>query len=155
MRATTGATGLRSVAGMSRTLLAATAPRTASLAFARVFRTVTWAQLALVFGQALLAGQFLAGADLVWLHGLNAHLIQFLGLGHVLTGVLLWRPGRGPAWPALAALALWLLESTQIGLGYAGLVGAHVPVGVALVALLIALLTGTRHLSRPLDPRSP
>lgn len=126
-----------------------------ALPFARAFRAVAWAELALVFAQALLAGQFLGGADLVWLHGINAHVLQLLGLGHLVIGVLLWRPGRGPGWPALSALALLWLVSLQVGLGYIRQLDAHVPLGVALLGLLIALLAGTRHLSRATDPIDP
>jgi len=140
---------------------AATTPATpatgGALRFARPFRTIVWAELTLVFAQALLAGQFLDGADLVWLHGINAHLLQLLSLGHVAIGVLLWRPGRGPGWPALAAVVLLWLVSLQLGLGYIHQLDAHVPLGVALLSLLIALLAGTRNLSRTThstDPRT-
>lgn len=125
----------------------------AAVPFARAFRGLAWIELTLVFGQALLAGQFLGGADLVWLHGINAHVLQLLSLAHLVIGVLLWRPGRGPGWPALAALVLLWLVSLQIGLGYVRQLGAHVPLGVALFGLLVALLAASRHLSRPPDLR--
>lgn len=141
---------------MTATTATAAAPATdRALPFARAFRAVAWAELTLVFAQALLAGQFLDGADLVWLHGINAHVLQLFSLGHLVVGVLLWRPGRGPGWPALAALVLLWLVSLQVGLGYIRQLDAHVPLGVALLGLLIALLAGTRRLSRATDATAP
>ena len=53
--------------------------------------------------------------------------------------VLFWRPGRGPGWPALATAALFFAEGMQIGMGYTRVLAIHVPLGVAIVASLLAL----------------
>jgi hypothetical protein len=65
-----------------------------------------------------------------------------------------WRPGRGPGWPALASLALLLAEELQLGFGYARILALHVPLGVAIFGLTVAILIGTGRLTRvEPDPR--
>jgi hypothetical protein len=68
--------------------------------------------------------------------------------------VLVWRPGRGPGWPALASLALLLAEEFQMGFGYARLLGLHVPLGVAIFGLTVVMVVGTRRLTR-VEPGPP
>src|SRR5690606_9306184 len=57
------------------------------------------------------------------------------GLATVVAGVLIRRPGRGPLWPTLAALAVLLVGFVQSMLGGSGDLALHVPMGVALTAL--------------------
>lgn len=60
-----------------------------------------------------------------------------------------WRPGRGPGWPALASLALLLAEILQLGFGYGRVLALHVPLGVAIFGLTVALALGAWRLGRP------
>ena len=117
--------------------------------FARPLRAIVLLHAALVLTQAALAGQFLAGHG-AWLrvHETNAGIIQLVGLVQLVVAVLLWRPGRGPGWPALASLALLVAEELQIGFGYARVLALHVPLGVAIFGLTVALLVGTGRLVR-------
>ena len=117
--------------------------------FARPLRAIVLLHAVLVLTQAALAGQFLAGHG-AWLrvHETNAGIIQLVGLVQLVVAVLLWRPGRGPGWPALASLALLVAEELQIGFGYARVLALHVPLGVAIFGLTVAMLVGTGRLTR-------
>jgi hypothetical protein len=117
--------------------------------FARPLRAIVLLHAALILTQAVLAGQFLSGHE-TWLrvHETNAGIIQLIGLVQLVVAVLVWRPGGGPGWPALTSLALLLAEEFQIGFGYARLLALHVPLGVAIFGLTVALLVGTGRLTR-------
>ena len=85
---------------------------------ARPLRVIVLLHAVLVFVQAAAAGQFLAG-HAAWLrvHETNAGIIHLVALVQLVVAILVWRPGRGPGWPALASLALLLAEEFQMGLG--------------------------------------
>jgi hypothetical protein len=116
---------------------------------ARPLRVVVLLHTALILAQAAFAGQFLAG-DGAWVrvHEANAGIIHMVGFFQLVLAVLVWRPGRGPGWPALASLALLLAEELQLGFGYARILALHVPLGVAIFGLAVAILVGTRRLTR-------
>ncbi|GII03411.1 hypothetical protein [Planobispora takensis] len=84
-------------------------------------------------GQALPADGMLAEPHVM--AGLAVHVIALL---QIVAAVLVWRPGRGAGWPALASLGLFL-----IGMGQHftwQLLGTHVPSGLALFGLTLAVL---------------
>jgi hypothetical protein len=69
--------------------------------------------------------------------------------------VVRWRSG-GPGWEALAGLALLLAIVVQSAMGQSGQVAVHVPLGVAILGLVGALLGRTRNLARSsTDPSAP
>ena len=112
-------------------------------------RAVVLAHAALVLAQAAFAGRYLSGdAAGLRLHERNAELIVTLAVVQLVLAVLVWRPGRGPAWPALASLALWLAEVAQMSLGYGRVLGVHVPLGMAIFGLTVVLAIGTWRLPR-------
>jgi hypothetical protein len=116
---------------------------------ARPLRVVVLLHAALVLAQAAFAGQFLGG-DGAWVrvHEANAGIIYMVGLVQLVLAILVWRPGRGPGWPALASLVLLLAEQLQMGFGYARILALHVPLGVAIFGLTVAMAVGTRRLTR-------
>ena len=75
-------------------------------------------------------------------------LIPLLALLAVVLAVVLWRSG-GPGWIALASLALLLAIVVQSAMGQGGQVAVHVPLGVAILGLIGALLGRTRRLAPP------
>ncbi|WP_412540632.1 hypothetical protein R8Z50_33340 [Longispora sp. K20-0274] len=96
--------------------------------------------LGLVLTQAALAGGFISGnVKLLGIHSANAILIALISMVLVPCTVLLVRPGRGPAWPIAASIALWVLIITQIGLGYGRVLQGHVPLGMSIFGILAAL----------------
>ena len=104
------------------------------------FRVLTTVSAILLFDQAIFAGQFLAGDyDAVRIHGDNASLAGIaVFLTTVSAGLLRW-PGRGPWWPLAAYGLLCLLVVAQIVMGYRRVIGVHVPLGVAMIALAVGL----------------
>jgi hypothetical protein len=103
----------------------------------------------LVFAQAVFAGLFLDG-NAAWRqwHAVNGMLlIPLLALLAVVLAVVRWRSG-GPGWIALASLALLLAIVVQNAMGQSGQVAVHVPLGVAILGLIGALLGRTRNLDR-------
>jgi hypothetical protein len=104
----------------------------------------------LVFAQAVFAGLFLDGNQ-AWRdwHATNGMLlIPLLALLQLVLAVLLWRSG-GPGWIALASLALLLAIVLQNAMGQASQLAVHVPLGVAILGLIGALVARTRNLTPP------
>jgi hypothetical protein len=113
-------------------------------------RAVVLVHAAMVLAQAAFAGRFLAGdAAGLRAHETNAGLIELVALLQLVLAVAVWRPGRGPGWPAVASLALLLAEGFQIGMGYEGRLAVHVPLGVAIFGLLVASAVGSWRLALP------
>ena len=120
-------------------------------ALARAMSLVLWLLAVSVFAQAISAGLFLDGhgAWRDW-HAANGMvLLPLLALVQVVLAVLVWRPGRGPGWPAIAGVGLLVAVVLQNVMGQAGLLAVHVPLGVAIVGLVGTLLGRTRNLTRP------
>jgi hypothetical protein len=104
------------------------------------FRVVMSAAAVMLFDQAVFAGQFLAGTfGALHTHRANATYSGIAVLIAAAAGVLIRWPGRGPLWPALAALGLFGLIALQIVIGFARLLALHVPLGVAIIALAAGL----------------
>lgn len=105
-----------------------------------VFRVASTLAAIMLFDQAVFAGQFLSGSySSLHLHRENA---TYAGITVLLTGVaaVLQRwPGRGPAWPIFACLAIFGLIALQIVLGFARVITVHVPLGVATIMTAVAL----------------
>ena len=109
----------------------------------------------LVFAQAMFAGLFLDGNE-AWRdwHAVNGMLVlPLLALVVVVLAVLVWRAGHGPGWLALASVGLLLAIFVQIGMGQTSQLAVHVPLGVAILGLVGALLARTRTLTRVVSRR--
>jgi hypothetical protein len=106
-----------------------------------LFRIVVTAEAVLAFNQAVFAGRFINGDyGAVASHSTGAAITELVLMVEVVAAVLLWRPGRGPAWPILASLGLFLLVGVQIALGFSRALAVHVPLGVTVIALDILML---------------
>jgi cytochrome bd-type quinol oxidase subunit 2 len=117
---------------------------------ARALHVVLRLLAVLVFAQAVFAGLFLDGND-AWRdwHATNGMLLlPLLALVEVVLAVLVWRPGGGPGWIAVASVGLLLAIVIQIGMGQTSQLAVHVPLGVAILGLTGALLGPTRNLTR-------
>ncbi|GAB2485705.1 hypothetical protein [Streptosporangium sandarakinum] len=102
-------------------------------------RVLVTAQAAGLIVAASFAGQAVRGGEaLAETHVMAGMVVHLIALLQVVAAVLVWRPGRGAGWPALASLGLLL-----IGLGQHfswEMLGTHVPSGLALFGLAVAVL---------------
>ncbi|WP_248964493.1 hypothetical protein [Sphaerisporangium perillae] len=102
-------------------------------------RILVTAQAAGLIVAASFAGQGVKGGEaLAETHVMAGMVVHLIALVQIIAAVLVWRPGRGAGWPALASLALFL-----IGMGQhftTEMLGTHVPSGVMLFGLDVALL---------------
>ena len=106
-----------------------------------LFRTVVTCETALALGQAVLAGSFLSGhSGALDLHALNATATGLTAVAQTVAALLLWRPGGGPGWPALASAELFAAEAGQMARGYGRVLAVHVPLGVAVIAGTLLML---------------
>lgn len=110
-------------------------------------RTAAAVQAALVFAQAVLAGQLLSGnAAARAIHQqLGTEVITLVALLQVVLALMVWRPGRGPAWPIAVAAVTAVAVPLQIGMGFAGSLDVHIPLGVTILAVNLALAIGLRR----------
>ena len=107
-------------------------------------RVLATAHLTGVLAQAVLAGLFVTGdVDLLTWHRDNAGVTHSLLYLQLVAAVLLWRPGRGPLWPALASLGIVAAETVQVVLGQSRLVAPHFPLGMAVFGLSAAFTAWT------------
>jgi hypothetical protein len=104
-----------------------------------VIRVLAVVVLLQVLIQAALAGGFITGdVGLLGLHSANAILLVLTSAALLPATILLVRPGHGPWWPIMVSIALWVAIVFQVGLGFARLVGLHMPVGVSIMGLIAA-----------------
>jgi hypothetical protein len=103
-------------------------------------RIVVSLQVVAILVQAVTAGQLLNGDDgMKDVHGTGASVVHLLGLVQVVLAVLWWRPGRGAGWPALASLVLLIAGFVQSAVGGNHNLAIHVPLGVSLLGLGVAI----------------
>ena len=98
------------------------------------------AQLATAVLQPVLAGLFLTGdVDAITWHGLVGTLLGLLGLLAAVVTLVHVARGYGRWRVVGVATVAFLVTGVQLGIGYAGLVQAHVPLGVAVVTAIVLL----------------
>jgi hypothetical protein len=104
------------------------------------FRLIVTVHCALILLQAVLAGQYLSGVfDALAVHNANAGFVLLAGWAQAVAALLLWRPGRGPAWPLGASVLVCVAELMQMAAGMSRELGLHVPLGVTLFGATTAL----------------
>ena len=97
----------------------------------------------LVFGQAVLAGQRLAGVDVVDIHEMISHVLFGLSLVLAVVAVIAWRRGQLARWIGLVgAPGLFILMTAQAFAGYMRLFEVHVPLGAGLFGLALVVTVG-------------
>lgn len=121
--------------------------------YVRIFQILSWLVAAAYLGQAVLAGQFFSGTyAALGLHGTGgtvADVILFLGL--VIGALLRWH-AKGPIWPFWAMLGLLVVNQVQNGAGAARLVSLHIPLGVTMLALSVAIALAVPRARRSMGP---
>lgn len=101
-------------------------------------RIILLLHAALVCVQPILAGYFLAGeADAMDVHGPIGSTVWMAGFLQVLTAAVYWLGGGGRPWPLLWSALLVVAEFVQLTFGYLQNFAVHVPLGTAIVAVVI------------------
>jgi len=94
----------------------------------------------LMFGQAVLAGLFMGGMPGAFdLHREMATIAGVALMIGIVTTILARLVCRAPRWPIAASVGLLGLMSLQAFAGFRSLVALHVPLGVVVIALTVAL----------------
>jgi hypothetical protein len=102
-------------------------------------RWIVTLHMAALAAQVVFALLFLGGrSEMVPLHSTNAWVVLGLGFAQGLSVVSSW-PSGGKFWKSAAVLVV-LAEATQMYLGRAGSLAAHVTLGIVLWGLSLALL---------------
>jgi hypothetical protein len=87
--------------------------------------------VALLF-QSVTAGMLLSGPNGRSLHMATAIALVAIGVLHLVSAVLVWRPGGGSARFVPTAALLLVLTAVEAMLGDSGVKTVHVPLGVLL-----------------------
>lgn len=117
--------------------------------YRRLFHILSWLVVAGYFGQAVLAGQFFSGSygALGW-HGTGGTVADVIVFAAVVIGALLRWHAKGPVWPFWAALGLLVLNQAQNAAGAARLINLHIPLGVAMLGVSVAVALAVSRLGR-------
>ena len=116
------------------------APRRAPRASLWTMRVLLTGHLAAVLAQPVLAGRYLTGdVDAIEVHGLIGSLLALVAMALIAGALLYVVAGRGRLWILPVAVALFFAEGIQIGMGHAGQLELHVPLGVAIVVTAVLL----------------
>ncbi|MQY23195.1 hypothetical protein NRB20_63220 [Nocardia sp. RB20] len=109
-------------------------------AWQRLLRTVTTLVALDSFAQAMFAGRLMAGSyDGLDAHSLNGSIMAIGMLIMTLCFAAAWRFGQATGRAVLRSAALTVAAGAEIGLGHKAILAVHVPLGVALVAGLVAV----------------
>ncbi|MFB4273881.1 hypothetical protein ACBJ59_01190 [Nonomuraea sp. MTCD27] len=101
-------------------------------------RVAVSAQAAALLVAASFAGQAVESDSMIETHVMAGMVVHLVALVQIVLAVLVWRPGRGAGWPALASVALFVVGAAQ---HFTWLwLGAHLPNGVLLFGLTSAVL---------------
>lgn len=126
-------------------------PRALDRLLRPLLRSVATGHAVLAFGQPVFAGSYLTGNMLGWqLHAGGADLVFTLGLIQaMIAAVITVRTRR--AWPLVVSAGVVAAETAQYFAGLAGALWLHIPLGVAIVAGVVATAVATWV--APLSPR--
>jgi hypothetical protein len=96
----------------------------------------------MLFAQPLLVGLFLGGDfSKLATHATVGGLAVAMTMLQLVAAVLAWKPGGLPGWVVAVAAAMVVGAVVQIAAGYQRNLGLHVPLGVALAAAGLLILS--------------
>lgn len=121
--------------GMETTTPTTRLPGSGALTATRVLSGII---AALVFIQGALAGSYLSGAGgVIGIHGMVGSIaLPLLALATIVTAAIATRRNR---WVLGASILGFLAIGTQIGMGYQSRLNVHLPLGIALFGLYLAM----------------
>ncbi|MFE4362010.1 hypothetical protein [Kitasatospora sp. NPDC056800] len=117
-----------------------TADRTVGARVHTFLRVSVALQTVAVLFQAVTAGLLLSTSYGETLHSVGARVMYGSSMLYLLAAVLAWRPGGGSPRPVLYATGFLVLASAQVVLGVAHVPSVHVPLGVVVFGLSVAVL---------------
>ncbi|GGS83748.1 hypothetical protein GCM10010156_47990 [Planobispora rosea] len=94
-----------------------------------------------LFSTPVTAGLLLSTPSGHTLHSASSYGVFVATVLHLVTAVLVWRPGGGSPRPILHAAGFLGLVLAQVALGIAGLKTLHIPLGVLLFGLSLLQLS--------------
>ncbi|WP_433256109.1 hypothetical protein ACQPYK_16430 [Streptosporangium sp. CA-135522] len=94
-----------------------------------------------LFAAPITAGLLLSSPGGRTLHSVSAYGVFAAALSHLVTAILVWRPGGGSPRPILYAVGFLGLTLAQIALGIAHVKTLHVPLGVLLFGMSVLQLS--------------
>ena len=98
----------------------------------QTLRILVLLHLLAIFTQAVLAGQFLSGADgAVLFHESAGWTVASIGLAQVICTVVM-KPPRASLTLILSSALIFLAEALQVGTGYLRFLGVHIPLAVLI-----------------------
>ncbi|SDK35604.1 hypothetical protein [Nonomuraea jiangxiensis] len=103
-------------------------------------RVVIALQTLTLFAAPITAGLLLSAPGGRVLHSASAYAVFTVGLLHLITAILAWRPGGGSPKPILYAAGFFAAVLAQIALGIAHMTTLHVPLGALLFGLSVLQL---------------
>ncbi|WP_062354272.1 hypothetical protein [Herbidospora yilanensis] len=104
-----------------------------------------------LFIAPITAGLLLTTPSGLALHSASAYTMFTVAVVHVIVTIAQWRPGGASPRPILSAALFLALTLAQVALGIAGVVVAHVPLGVLMFGLSLVQLSRAR--TEPGRPR--
>ena len=121
-------------------------------ALLRLFSVTLMLHLLLVIVQAGFAGSFLSGSDIaVAFHSINSLIIGLVCLIQLAITIRMRVLRACPTWVLLAAIVLVLAEAVQIYAGVTRLLSVHVPLAVAIAAVIAGLIGWTLSRGRAME----
>ncbi|MFG2076069.1 hypothetical protein SAMN05421874_13274 [Nonomuraea maritima] len=106
-------------------------------------RIVIALQTVAVFLAPITAGLLLSSPSGHVLHSAAAYTVFTVAVVHVITAILVWRPGGGSPRPIAHAAGFLALTLAQVALGIAHVLTLHVPLGVLMFG--VSVLQLSRH----------
>ncbi|GIH80145.1 hypothetical protein [Planobispora longispora] len=94
-----------------------------------------------LFTTPITAGLLLSSPGGRTLHSVSAYGVFTAALLHLVTAVLVWRPGGGSPRPILYAAGFLGLTLAQVALGIAQMKTLHIPLGVLMFGLSLLQLS--------------
>ncbi|MEV6863593.1 hypothetical protein AB0M44_21625 [Streptosporangium subroseum] len=106
-----------------------------------LLRAVITLQTLVLFSAPITAGLLLSSSGGRALHSVSAYGVFTVAVLHLVTAILVWRPGGGSPRPILYAAVFMGLTLAQIALGIAHVKTLHVPLGVLMFGMSVLQLS--------------
>lgn len=113
-------------------------------------KTIAAMHLFALAAQPVLFGQHFSGHPdaLAW-HAMAGEAVAWVALAQALLAVICWRHDLLRPLAAFVLVAIFAFDGLQLHLGYARVVGVHIPLGTALLAVSLSATLWLWFYARP------